>query len=172
MAHRSVRGFSDHSRNSAEKVRKGGVSKMCTSRSAKVHSLRSSRYLLGVHGRQCSFCRHRMDFPKQKVQLLLSLRLDWDKLVCSWWDCSDVAGLVYPKAAKQRRRGRERPARKFSIGGTFQVREATIWPNHHLQKKGYLTNMQLSTTVKRGANPSLARSSALRGVVTSSRFVK
>lgn len=38
-----------------QKVRKWRISKMCTCGSAKVHSLRPSRYLLGVHGRGCSF---------------------------------------------------------------------------------------------------------------------
>lgn len=112
--------------------------------------------------------RHRMDFPKQKVQLLLSLRLDWDKLVCSWWDCSDVAGLVYPEAAKQRRWGRERPARKFSIGGL--ERQQSGQP---MSLEGGLPDQRgAELWTKRGANQSPALGSALRVVVTSGRFVQ
>lgn len=46
--------FSDH-RPAHRKCGREWISKMCTQGSAKVHSLRPSRYLLGVHGRGCSF---------------------------------------------------------------------------------------------------------------------
>lgn len=103
MIHKSVQGFSDHSPSSTESA-EGGISKMCTCGSAKVHSLRPSRYLLGVHGRMF-ISVDKGWIAKCEVQVLLSLWPDWDKLVCGLWGCSDVACLIYPEATKQSRRG-------------------------------------------------------------------